>query len=121
MSVAFTMANGNGTSISRTKLLRVLAAWRKAKKQQNGQLKNLSTNGSKVQIRTFRTMKFATDRPYTDPEAAARLLLDIVRGSVVESDMPYAYTGATNSMLPALAVASPSTVSESRMPLSRNG
>jgi hypothetical protein len=43
-------------------------------------------------------MKFAAARPYADPEAAARLLLDIVRGSIVESDLPYAYTGATNSM-----------------------
>jgi hypothetical protein len=43
-------------------------------------------------------VKFATERPYADPEAAARLLLDIVRGSIVESDLPYAYTGATNSM-----------------------
>jgi hypothetical protein len=36
--------------------------------------------------------------PYAEPKAAARLLLDIVRGSIVESDLPYAYTGATNSM-----------------------
>jgi hypothetical protein len=43
-------------------------------------------------------MKFAEDRPYADPEAAARRLLDIVRGSIVESELPYAYTGATNTM-----------------------
>jgi hypothetical protein len=42
-------------------------------------------------------MKFATARAYADPEAAARLLLDIVRGSIVESDLLYAYTGATNT------------------------
>jgi hypothetical protein len=42
-------------------------------------------------------MKFTLDRPYSDPEAAARLLLDIVRGSIDESKLPYAYTGETNS------------------------
>jgi hypothetical protein len=42
-------------------------------------------------------MKFAANRPYADPEAAARLLLDIVRGSIDESKLPYAYTGATNT------------------------
>jgi hypothetical protein len=43
-------------------------------------------------------MKLTEDRPYAKPEAAARLLLDIVRGSIVESDLLYAYTGATNTM-----------------------
>jgi hypothetical protein len=43
-------------------------------------------------------MKLTQDRRYAKPEAAARLLLDIVRGSIVESDLTDAYTGATNSM-----------------------
>ena len=42
-------------------------------------------------------MKFAAHRPYAKPEAAARLLLDIVRGSIDESKLPYAYTGATST------------------------
>jgi len=43
-------------------------------------------------------MKFAANRPYAGPEAAARLLLNIVRGAISESKLPYDYTGATNSM-----------------------
>jgi hypothetical protein len=42
-------------------------------------------------------LKLTADRPYSKPDAAARLLLDIVRGSIAESKLPYAYTGATNS------------------------
>ena len=42
-------------------------------------------------------MKFITDRPFSHPDAAARKLLDIVRGSIEESGAPYAYTGETNS------------------------
>jgi hypothetical protein len=32
-------------------------------------------------------MKFAPDRPFTDPDAAARKLLDIVRGSIAASTL----------------------------------
>lgn len=42
-------------------------------------------------------MKFVTDRPYADPEAAARKLLDIVRASIAASGLPHAYTGSTNT------------------------
>lgn len=42
-------------------------------------------------------MKLTENRPYAKPEAAARLLLDIVRGSIDESKLPYAYTGVTNT------------------------
>jgi hypothetical protein len=42
-------------------------------------------------------MKFIEARPFTDPDAAARKLLDIVRGSINESGLPHAYTGATNT------------------------
>ncbi|WMT71131.1 hypothetical protein [Bradyrhizobium sp. Ash2021] len=42
-------------------------------------------------------MKFIGDRPFSDPDAAARKLLDIVRGSINESGLPHAYTGATNT------------------------
>jgi hypothetical protein len=42
-------------------------------------------------------MKFISDRPSTDPEAVARKLLDIVRGSIAQSGLRYAYTGATNT------------------------
>ena len=42
-------------------------------------------------------MKYATPRPFADPEKAARKLLDIVRASIAESRLPYAYTGATNT------------------------
>ena len=41
-------------------------------------------------------MKFVTDRPFADPEAAARKLLDIVRASIAASGLPHAYTGVTN-------------------------
>ena len=41
-------------------------------------------------------MKFAADRPFADPEAAARKLLDIVRGSIAKSGLTHAYVGATN-------------------------
>jgi hypothetical protein len=43
------------------------------------------------------TVKLTEDRPYAKPESAARLLLDIVRGSIDESKLPHAYTGVTNS------------------------
>ena len=42
-------------------------------------------------------MKYAADRPFASPEAAARKLLDIVRASIAESRLPYAYTGPTNT------------------------
>ena len=42
-------------------------------------------------------MKYASDRPFADPATAARKLLDIVRASIAESRLPYAYTGATNT------------------------
>jgi hypothetical protein len=42
-------------------------------------------------------VKFVTDRSFADPEAAARKLLDIVRASIAESQLPFAYTGATNT------------------------
>ena len=42
-------------------------------------------------------MKFVDNKPLADPEAAARKLLDIVRASIAESSLPYAYTGATNT------------------------
>ncbi|WMT78873.1 hypothetical protein [Bradyrhizobium sp. Ash2021] len=42
-------------------------------------------------------MKYVTDRPFAAPEAAARKLLDLVRASIAESGLPYAYTGATNT------------------------
>jgi hypothetical protein len=42
-------------------------------------------------------MKYAADRPFANPEAAARKLLDIVRASVAESGLRHAYTGAANA------------------------
>ena len=42
-------------------------------------------------------MKFTADRPFANPEAAARKLLDFVRASIAESRLPHAYTGAVNS------------------------
>ena len=44
-------------------------------------------------------MKFVrdSDRPLSNPDAAARKLLDIVRASIAESGLRYAYTGATNT------------------------
>ena len=41
-------------------------------------------------------MKFVTDRPLADPEAAAPKLLDIVRASIAGSGLPHVYTGVTN-------------------------
>jgi hypothetical protein len=40
--------------------------------------------------------KFVGDRPFADPEVAARKMLDIVRASITESGFPHAYTGVTN-------------------------
>jgi hypothetical protein len=40
--------------------------------------------------------KFIGDRPYADPEAAARKLLDIVRGFIEQSGLSRTYTGVTN-------------------------
>jgi hypothetical protein len=34
-------------------------------------------------------MKFVSDRPYADPEAAARKLLDIIRASLAASGLPH--------------------------------
>jgi hypothetical protein len=42
-------------------------------------------------------VKFTSDRRFADPDAAARKLLDIVRGSINESDLRHAYTGVTNT------------------------
>ncbi|MEO6783683.1 MAG: hypothetical protein ABI407_19420 [Bradyrhizobium sp.] len=42
-------------------------------------------------------MKFVGDRPFANPDAAARKLHDIVRASIAESGLRYAYTGATNT------------------------
>ncbi len=42
-------------------------------------------------------MKFVESRPFADPDAAARKLLDIVRTSIAESGFAWAYTGATNT------------------------
>ena len=42
-------------------------------------------------------MKYVADKAFADPETAARKLLDIVRASIAESRLPYAYTGATNT------------------------
>lgn len=42
-------------------------------------------------------MKFVSDRPFADPDTAARKLLDIVRASIAESGLRHAYTGATNT------------------------
>ena len=41
-------------------------------------------------------MKYFSDRPFNDPEAAARKLLDLVRTSISSSGLPCAYTGAVN-------------------------
>jgi hypothetical protein len=41
--------------------------------------------------------KFIGDRPYADPEVAARKLLDIVRTLIEESGLPRTYTGVTNT------------------------
>jgi hypothetical protein len=40
--------------------------------------------------------KFIGDRPFADPEAAARKLLDIVRGFIEQSGLGRTYTGVTN-------------------------
>lgn len=39
-------------------------------------------------------MKLTEDRPYAKPEAAARLLLDIVRASIVASDLTLCLHGS---------------------------
>ena len=41
-------------------------------------------------------MKYFSDRPFNDPEVAARKLLDLVRNSISTSGLPCAYTGAVN-------------------------
>jgi hypothetical protein len=43
-------------------------------------------------------MKFVEDRPFADPEAAARKLVDLVRASIADSGLPHAYPGVTNSL-----------------------
>jgi hypothetical protein len=43
-------------------------------------------------------VKFVADRPFADPEAAARKLLDIALASIAASGLPHAYTGVTNSL-----------------------
>jgi hypothetical protein len=42
-------------------------------------------------------VKFKETRPFADPATAASKLLDIVRASISESRLSYAYTGATNT------------------------
>jgi hypothetical protein len=42
-------------------------------------------------------MKFVANRPFSDPEAAARKPLDLVRASIAESGLQHAYTGAVNT------------------------
>ena len=42
-------------------------------------------------------MKYVFDRPFANPEAAGRKLLDIIRASIAESGLPHGYTGATNT------------------------
>jgi hypothetical protein len=42
-------------------------------------------------------MKFADDRPYADPETAARKLLDIARMEIAESGPLHAYVDTTNA------------------------
>jgi hypothetical protein len=42
-------------------------------------------------------MKFIEPRPFADPNTAARKLLDIARGSIADSGLRHAYTGATNT------------------------
>ena len=42
-------------------------------------------------------VKFVADRPFSDPEAAARKLLDIFRASIEQSGLRHAYTGASNT------------------------
>jgi hypothetical protein len=41
-------------------------------------------------------MKFHEDRPFADPEAAARKLIEIILAKDIDVGQ-YAYTGATNS------------------------
>jgi hypothetical protein len=41
-------------------------------------------------------MRYVTDRPFAEPEAAARKLLEIVLAKDIDVGQ-YAYTGATNS------------------------
>ena len=41
-------------------------------------------------------MKHISDRPFNDPEAAARKLVDLVRASITTSGLSHAYTGAVN-------------------------
>jgi hypothetical protein len=68
-------------------------------------VKRLTAINSEKILSTSRTSspsstqtKFIDDnRPFTDPDAAARKLLHIVRGSIAQSGLRYAYTGATNT------------------------
>jgi hypothetical protein len=46
----FDLADGNGMSISRMKMRRALAAWKRAKTRQCGPVKKTSTGGSKAKI-----------------------------------------------------------------------
>jgi hypothetical protein len=71
----------------------VLIAWATGKEQFFHH-----NNMDEVQAAPRYAMKFVIDsQPFANPVAAARKLLDIVRGSVAESKLPYAYTGATNT------------------------
>jgi hypothetical protein len=42
-------------------------------------------------------MKFAEDRPYANPEMAARKLLDIAKAEIAKSGLLHAYVGTTNA------------------------
>jgi hypothetical protein len=45
-------------------------------------------------------MKFIEPRPFAEPHAAARKLLDIVRGSIADSGLRHAYTGRQTQRSP---------------------
>jgi len=45
---------------------------------------------------TRRAMKFVEDRPYSKPEAAARLLVELIERETASSGYAHAYTGSIN-------------------------
>lgn len=63
----------------------------------DGAMSRLTCRTAGLPVADTRPMKYVTDRPFAEPEAAARKLLDIVRASIAESRLPHAYTGATNT------------------------
>ena len=42
-------------------------------------------------------MTFKEERPYAEPELAARKLLDLVRASIAKTGLPHAHIGSVNS------------------------